>query len=74
MKFGLALSLMAGSAAAFNSPSFVARNTALNSAVSEEVYTFAKSEEIFEEAKTVSLIEVDYFSCFIDGPPKITLV
>ena len=54
MKFGLALSLMAGSAAAFTSPSFVARNTALNSAVSEELYTFAKSEEIFEEAKTVS--------------------
>ncbi len=59
MKFGLALSLLTGSAAAFSSPTFMARNTALNSAVSEEVYTFAKSEEIFEEAKTVSFYELN---------------
>lgn len=45
--------MMAGTAAAFSSPSFVARNTALNSAVAEDLYTFQKSEEIFEEAKTL---------------------
>ena len=54
MKFALALTMMAGSAAAFTAPSFVSRNTALNSAVASELYTFEKSEEIFEEAKTVS--------------------
>ena len=54
MKFTLALSMMVGSAAAFTAPSFVGRNTALNSAVASDVFTFEKSEEIFEEAKTVS--------------------
>jgi len=53
MKFALALSMMAGSAVAFSSPSFGARNTALNSAVATELYTFEKSEEIFSEAKTL---------------------
>jgi hypothetical protein len=55
MKLAFALTMMASSAAAFSSPSFVARNTALNSAVAEDLYTFTKSEEIFAEAKTVSM-------------------
>ena len=46
--------MMVGSAAAFTAPSFVGRNTALNSAVANDLYTFEKSAEIFEEAKTVS--------------------
>lgn len=54
MKFALALSMLAGSAVAFSNPTFVNRNTALNSAVASDVYTFEKSEEIFAEAKTVS--------------------
>lgn len=54
MKFGLALSLMAGSAAAFTSPSFVNRATSLKSAVAQDLFTFEKSEEIFTEAKDVS--------------------
>ena len=65
MKFCLALSLMAGSAAAFTTPSFTTRHTVLNSAVAEDLYTFAKSEEIFEEAKTVSARNDYDYSCNI---------
>ena len=54
MKFALA-SVLIGTAAAFSSPSFVAKSSALKmSAVETELFTFAKSEEIFAEAQTVS--------------------
>ena len=54
MKFAIATAVLAGSAAAF-SPVFATRSSlALKmSAVDTEVYTFAKSEEIFAEAQTV---------------------
>ncbi len=54
MKLSIALTMLASSAAAFSSPSFVSRTSSLKSAVAESTYTFEKSEEIFEEAKTVS--------------------
>lgn len=55
MKLTVAAAFLAGSAAAF-SPVFATRGpTGLKmSAVETEVYTFAKSEEIFAEAQTVS--------------------
>jgi len=54
MKLTIALTAFLGSAAAFSSsPSFTSKKTALKSAVADEVYTFAKSEEIFAEAKTL---------------------
>jgi hypothetical protein len=55
MKFTIAAAFLAGSAAAF-SPAFASRSsTGLKmSAVETDVYTFAKSEEIFAEAQTVS--------------------
>jgi hypothetical protein len=55
MKFTVAAAFLAGSAAAF-SPVFATRGPAglKMSAVETEVYTFAKSEEIFAEAQTVS--------------------
>eukprot|EP01083_Nonionella_stella_P052319 138855_1 len=53
MKFSLALATMVGSAAAFNTPSFGTRTTALKSAVANELFTFEKSDEIFTEAKTL---------------------
>ena len=55
MKFTVAAAFLAGSAAAF-SPVFATRGPAglKKSAVETEVYTFAKSEEIFAEAQTVS--------------------
>jgi hypothetical protein len=59
MKFSLALAMMVGSAAAFNTPSFGTRTTALKSAVANELFTFEKSDEIFTEAKTVSKINVN---------------
>ena len=54
MKFALASALIIGSAAAFSTPSFGSRTSALKSAVEAETFTFEKSEEIFAEAKTVS--------------------
>jgi len=56
MKLTFATALLIGSTAAFTSPALVRRNTvlAMSSAVETPVYTFAKSEEIFAEAKTVS--------------------
>ena len=55
MKLAFATALMASTAAAF-SPSFSTSSSALKmSAVETEVYTFEKSEEIFAEAKNVSL-------------------
>lgn len=55
MKFTIAAAFLAGSAAAF-SPAFATHssNALKMSAVETEVYTFAKSEEIFAEAQTVS--------------------
>jgi glutamate-1-semialdehyde 2,1-aminomutase len=54
MKLTIALTAFLGSAAAFSSsPSFTSKKSALKSAVADEVYTFAKSEEIFAEAKTL---------------------
>lgn len=54
MKLTIALTAFLGSAAAFSSsPSFTSKKTALKSAVADEVYTFAKSEEVFAEAKTL---------------------
>merc|ERR550539_1292785 len=55
MKFTLTLALMTGSVAAFHAPTFGARSSSLRSAIADdtEVYTFPKSEEIFEEAKTL---------------------
>mmetsp|Transcript_30659 Transcript_30659/g.44581 ORF Transcript_30659/g.44581 Transcript_30659/m.44581 type:complete len:466 (+) Transcript_30659:53-1450(+) len=52
MKLALA-SLLIGSAAAFSSPSFVARTSAMHMSTeaASEVYSFAKSEEIFAEAQ-----------------------
>jgi len=54
MKLALA-SLLIGSAAAFSSPSFVARTSAMHMSTeaASEVYSFAKSEEIFAEAQEV---------------------
>ena len=54
MKLAFASALMVGTAAAFSTPSFGARSSALKSTVKAETYTFEKSEEIFAEAKTVS--------------------
>jgi len=58
MKFSAAsLLLLAGSASAFSSPAFAPRSSlALKmSVVQTPTYTFAKSEEIFAEAKEVSI-------------------
>ena len=62
MKFVLASAMLVGSAAAFSSPAFVRSESSLMmSAVAETpTYTFEKSEEIFDEAKTVSI----FFFCF----------
>jgi len=57
MKFALAcnvLALTASLSAAFVPQKAFARSTSLNSATESAVYTFAKSEEIFKEAKEVS--------------------
>mmetsp|Transcript_15396 Transcript_15396/g.21967 ORF Transcript_15396/g.21967 Transcript_15396/m.21967 type:complete len:467 (-) Transcript_15396:307-1707(-) len=53
MKFLLASALLAASASAFSSPTFVKSNgsSLKMSAVETPTYTFAKSEEIFAEAK-----------------------
>jgi len=55
MKFVLASAMLVGSAAAFSSPAFVRSESSLMmSAVAETpTYTFEKSEEIFNEAKTL---------------------
>mmetsp|Transcript_31624 Transcript_31624/g.38691 ORF Transcript_31624/g.38691 Transcript_31624/m.38691 type:complete len:472 (+) Transcript_31624:136-1551(+) len=60
MKLTIALTAFLSSAGAFSTggriPSFNAKTasaSALKSAVADEVYTFAKSEEIFAEAKTL---------------------
>jgi len=56
MKFALA-SLLVGSAAAFSNPAFMGKTSSLKmSAVESSTYTFTKSEEIFAEAQTVSII------------------
>jgi len=57
MKFSAAsLFLLSSSAAAFSAPTFGApRSSALKMTATEtQVYTFAKSEEIFAEAQEVS--------------------
>lgn len=52
MKLAIASAFLVGSAAAFGTPSYAAKNSALKmSAVETPVYTFAKSEEIFTEAQ-----------------------
>lgn len=55
MKLTLALSalLFSGVSAFSTTPSFTSSKTQLKSAVTDEVYTFAKSEEIFAEAQTL---------------------
>eukprot|EP00565_Helicotheca_tamesis_P006745 CAMPEP_0185723762 /NCGR_PEP_ID=MMETSP1171-20130828/494_1 /TAXON_ID=374046 /ORGANISM="Helicotheca tamensis, Strain CCMP826" /LENGTH=465 /DNA_ID=CAMNT_0028391515 /DNA_START=44 /DNA_END=1441 /DNA_ORIENTATION=- len=54
MKLALA-SVLIGTAAAFSSPSFVKKTSAMHmsTAAPSETYTFAKSEEIFAEAQTL---------------------
>jgi hypothetical protein len=65
MKFSLATALlMAGSAAAFTTTPSFARSSALKmSTVTETTYTFAKSEEIFAEAQTVSFSDLKNPMC-----------
>ena len=56
MTFITACSILAlgGNAAAFSPAATAGSSSALRSAVASETYTFTKSNEIFEEAKTVS--------------------
>ena len=67
MKFAFATALMASSAAAFSPSSFSASSTALQMSAVEktELYTFEKSEEIFAEAKNVSLRKIAQFICIL---------
>ena len=56
MKLTFAYAMIVGSTAAFTTPALLHRQTvlAMGAAATETpVYTFAKSEEIFAEAKTV---------------------
>jgi hypothetical protein len=56
MKLTFATAILVGSTAAFTAPALVNRHSALAmgaSATETPVYTFAKSEEIFAEAKNV---------------------
>ena len=57
MKFALAcssLALTASLSGAFAPQSASARSSSLSSSVASDLYTFAKSEEIFKEAQEVS--------------------
>ena len=55
MNLAISFALMAGSVAAFSTPSFGRIGSNLKmSASPSPTYTYAKSEEIFAEAKTVS--------------------
>lgn len=53
MKFAFATAFLVGSAAAF-APSFGTRSASSLKSTATETYSYAKSEEIFNEAKTVS--------------------
>jgi len=58
MKFALASAMLIGTTVAFSGPTFVNRNVALKmSAVETETFSFTKSEEMFAEAKTVSVMK-----------------
>jgi hypothetical protein len=64
MKLTFATAILVGSTAAFTGPALIHRHTvlAMGAAATETpVYTFAKSEEIFAEAKTVRRTSMHYF-------------
>jgi hypothetical protein len=66
MKFAVGIAtLLAVGASAFAPVQTAARSSSLSSSTATETYTFAKSEEIFAEAKEVGYSILSYQMIFI---------